>query len=66
MTPSPGQREPCLWRETALMLHLMCRALTPTLSLADTISDWQRVRHRLAEPPRRRTSQVAVGRSILC
>ena len=64
--PRPArQREPCLWRETALMLALLCRALTPALGLSATMNNWAAVRYRLAEPPRKRVSQRMHAYTIL-
>ena len=47
------------------MLSLLCRALTPAINLADTIKGWAKVRHQLAEPPRRRASQREEGVAML-
>lgn len=65
MLPPSKRRMPCLWRETSMMFNLLRRALTPTLSLVDTIEQWSTVKHRLAEPPRRRVSQRGLGEKML-
>ena len=59
-TRSPGcskPRERCLWRETALMRELLCRAVTPLMGLYETLQCWSGVQRQLAEPPRKRQSQ---------
>ena len=65
MRGSQRQREHCPWRETSLMLGLLCRCVAPNLQLADAISQWQALRYRLAEPPRRRKLQREQGREFL-
>ena len=52
-----SRRTRCEWRETNLMLALLCRAVTPALSLLDTLRRWADVSFRLAEPPRKRMRQ---------
>lgn len=47
------------------MLGLLCRCVAPNLQLADAISQWQALRYRLAEPPRRRKLQRARGLEFL-
>jgi hypothetical protein len=39
------------------MLGLLCRAVTPQLSLTQAIDDWHAVKRRLSEPPRKRVLQ---------
>ena len=41
------------------MLHQVTRAIEPSLSLAQTISDWNAISEQLADPPRKRTPQLA-------
>lgn len=65
MGGSPRPRERCPWRETSLMLGLLCRCVAPNLRLADAIGQWQALRYRLAEPPRRRVLQRQKGRELL-
>ena len=54
-----ARRERCEWRETSLMLALLCRAVTPALSLLDALKRWADISFRLAEPPRKRVRQRA-------
>jgi hypothetical protein len=46
------------------MLGLLCRCIIPKMSLADAIEQWQALRHRLAEPPRRRELQRKTCKSL--
>ena len=52
-----SRRTRCEWRETSLMLALLCRAVTPMLSLFDAMKRWAEISFRLAEPPRKRVRQ---------
>ena len=51
------RRDRCQWRETSLMLALLCRAVTPALSLIDALKRWADISFCLAEPPRKRMRQ---------
>ena len=46
------------WREFALILHQMQRAVEPGLSLAGVIGDWPRLARGLSESSRRRKTQA--------
>lgn len=52
-------RSRCEWRETALMLELLCRANLPRLSLRDAFLQWKDISHKLAKPSRQRVRQRA-------
>jgi hypothetical protein len=47
------------------MLTLLCRSVTPLLSLTLAIDNWQRLRRKLAEPPRRRGTQREQIRNLM-
>jgi hypothetical protein len=47
------------------MLGLLCRSVAPALRVSDAIRRWQDLRHRLAEPPRKRRSQRSTLSDIL-
>ena len=46
-----------MWREFSLMLVLFNRAVLPDISLRTAMKQWKVIRHRLAEPPRKRKRQ---------
>lgn len=48
------------------MLELLSRAILPILSLNDALKDWDRIAHKLAEPPRQRVRQTERVHNILC
>lgn len=48
-----------------MMLELLKRAVLPALCLRDAMRQWASVRHRLAEPPRKRIKQRETLRFIL-
>jgi hypothetical protein len=52
-------RNRCLWREEALLLHLMQHAVNPSLSLRDCLANWPRIAFDLREAPRKRGIQAA-------
>ena len=47
------------WRDFKFVLNQVTRAIEPPLSLACMISDWRTISAALAEPPRRRQSQLS-------
>ncbi len=47
------------WRDFKFVLNQVTRAIEPPLSLAAMISDWRTISGALAEPPRRRQSQLS-------
>jgi hypothetical protein len=47
------------------MHELLKRAVLPALSLHDALAQWQTIRNRLAEPPRRRVRQCSTLHFIL-
>jgi hypothetical protein len=51
-------REPCLWREMSLALHLISQAVNPMLSLHRCLARWNHIAADLAEPHRRRNLQL--------
>jgi hypothetical protein len=60
-----SRRTRCEWRETSLMLALLCRAVSPALSLLDAVKRWAEIALRLAEPPRKRVRQRSKLEAIL-
>ena len=59
--PRPSR---CLWREEALMLHLIQEAINPPLGLARCIANWPQISFDLREPCRKRVSQLTSLRQI--
>lgn len=51
-------REPCLWREMSLALHLISQAVNPMLRLSHCLARWNHIAADLAEPPRQRNLQL--------
>jgi len=48
-----------------MMLELLKRAVLPVLCLRDALRQWANMRHRLAEPPRKRAKQCETMSFIL-
>jgi hypothetical protein len=44
----------CLWRETSYAHHLLKKAVSPKLSLGQSIKNWKNISQQLAEKPRKR------------
>ena len=47
------------WREFKFMLHQVARAIDPCLPLTQVMVEWSDISRALAEPPRRRLSQLS-------
>lgn len=47
------------WRDFKFVLNQITRTIEPPLPLAQTISEWNEISKSLAEPPRRRLSQLS-------
>ncbi len=52
-------RNRCLWREEQLMLHLLQRTVSPTISLKESVREWFEISCLLRESPRKRTLKIA-------
>jgi hypothetical protein len=48
------------WREFEYMHNELKRAIDINMPLVQTIENWQRIARDLAEPPRRRRSQLEI------
>ena len=51
-------RNRCLWREQALLLHLLQQAVNLPLGLQEGLHNWAAISLDLREPPRKRALQV--------
>lgn len=47
------------WREFAFMHHQILRTIDPRLELRMVLAHWGEIRKQLAEPPRKRSLQLA-------
>jgi len=47
-----------LWREMSFALFLLRQAVNPMLSFRDCIENWSDISKDLAEPPRKRKTQI--------
>jgi hypothetical protein len=47
------------------MLILLCRSVTPALSLVSAVENWEHLRQKLADPPRKRSLQRKHMRDFL-
>jgi len=52
------RRNRCLWREEALMLHLLQETINPPLHLRACLRNWDAISLDLREPHRTRTVQA--------
>ena len=48
-----------MWREFKFVLNQLTRSIEPALPLARMIGEWSTISRSLAEPPRRRPSQLS-------
>ena len=57
--PWQRHRPPSAWRDFRFMVHQATRAIEPSLPLSRAIRDWNVISEQLADPPRKRTPQLA-------
>jgi hypothetical protein len=56
-TPWRSQRNPSRWREFSFAFHQVAKAIEPTLTLGQMLTNWNPIAEGLAEKPRKRKSQ---------
>lgn len=47
-----------MWREEALLLHILQETINPYLGLRDCLDDWDEISYELREAPRARPIQA--------